>query len=105
MVKLPEVMQLLAFAGSTMQLEVIEAEPWVESDPAPESTSVKATLVFGSSVFVCGVALGALGANTVGVIVAVTFCENESTAAYLIGVAVPENVASGVKVTVEPLSV
>ena len=66
---------------------------------------MKATLVFGNSVLVCGDAVGASGANTVGVIVAFTFCAYASTAAYAIGVAVPEKVESGVKVTVEPLSV
>ena len=104
-VKLPVVMQLLVFAGFTMQLEVSDAEPCVAKAPAPESMSVNATLVFGSKVLVCGVAVGAVGAATVGVIVAVAFCANASTTAYLIAVAVPENVGKGVKVTVEPLSV
>ena len=66
---------------------------------------MKETLVFGNRVLVCGVAVGAVGAATVGVIVAVAFCANASTIAYLIGVAVPENVASGVNVTVDPESV
>ena len=72
-VKLPVVMQLAVFAGFTMQLEVRAAEPWVASAPAPESTSVNATLVFGKSVLVCGLAVGAVGAATVGVIIAVAF--------------------------------
>jgi hypothetical protein len=66
---------------------------------------VNATLVFGKSVLVCGLAVGAVGAATLGAIIAVAFWENASTIAYLIAVAVPEKVASGVKVTVEPLSV
>jgi hypothetical protein len=104
-VKLPLLMQLAVFAGFTMQLEVNAADPWVARAPTPESTSVKDTLVFGNRVLVCGVAVGAVGAATVGVIVAVAFCANASTIAYLIAVAVPEKVGSGVKVTVEPLSV
>ena len=63
------------------------------------------TLVAGSKVLVCGVAVGAVGAATVGVIVAVAFWVNASTTAYLIGVAVPEKVGNGVNVTVEPLNV
>ena len=88
-----------------MQLEVNAAEPWVARAPTPESTSVKETLVFGKSVLVCGFAVGAVGAATVGVIVAVAFCAKASTTAYLIAVAVPEKVGNGVKVTVEPLNV
>lgn len=61
--------------------------------------------MFGSRVLVCGVAVGAVGAATVGVMVAVAFCAKASTTAYLIGVAIPEKVGSGVKVTVEPLNV
>jgi hypothetical protein len=79
--KLPDEMQLLVFAGSTIQLEERFADPCVARAPAPESTSVKATLVFGNSVLVCGLAVGASGAKTVGVIVAFTFCAYASTAA------------------------
>ena len=71
--KLPLVMQLLGFAGSTMQLAVKLAEPVVASDEAPESMSVNVVVVDGNRVLVCGVAIGAAGAATTGVMVAITF--------------------------------
>jgi hypothetical protein len=71
--KLPLVMQLLGVAGSTMQLVAKFAEPVVASGDAPESMSVKVVVAEGKSVLVCGVATGAAGAETIGVIVAITF--------------------------------
>ena len=104
-VKLPLVMQLLGVAGSTMQLAVKFAEPVVASDEAPESMSVKVVVLDGNRVLVCGVAIGAAGAATTGVMVAMTFWPTTSATAYLIAGAVPEKVITGVKVTVLPLSV
>ena len=103
--KLPLVMQLLGVAGSTMQLAVKLAEPVVAKDEAPESMSVKVAVVEGKSVLVCGVAIGAAGAATTGVMVAITFWPTTSATTYLIAGAVPENVITGVNVTVLPLSV
>jgi hypothetical protein len=71
--KLPLVRQTLGVAGSTMQLDVKLAEPVVASDEAPESTSVKVVVVDGNKDLVCGDAIGAVGAKTTGVIVAITF--------------------------------
>ena len=104
-VKLPLVMQLLGVAGSTMQLAVKFAEPVVASGDAPESMSVNVVVVAGKSVLVCGVAIGAAGAATTGVMVAITFWPTTSATAYLIAGAVPEKVITGVNVTVLPVSV
>ena len=95
-------MHELVLAGFTMQLEVKAADPAVANAPAPESTSVKFVDVPGSRVLVCATAEGAVGVPTVGVIVAKADCEKESAAAYLILVATPLNVGSGVKITVDP---
>jgi hypothetical protein len=103
--KLPLVMQLLGVAGSTIQLAVKLADPVVASDEAPESMSVKVVVVAGNRVLVCGVAIGAAGAATTGMIVAMTFWPTTSATAYLIAGAVPEKVITGVKVTVLPLNV
>jgi hypothetical protein len=70
------------------------------SPPAPV-TVVNDTEPPGITDFVCGVAEGGLltGGCTVGVIVAEAVLSAESFTMYLIGVAVPENVGSGLNVT------
>jgi hypothetical protein len=103
--KLPEVMHELVFAGFTIQLEASAADPWVAKAPTPESMSMKLIVAPGMTVRTCDVALGAVGAPTLGVIVARLGWLKESFAEYLIAVATPEKVDSGVKVTVEPDSV
>jgi hypothetical protein len=74
--------------------------PVPEPSPPEPVTVAKDTELPGKTTFVSGVAVGPDGgATTVGVIVAAAFCPVESAITYLIGVAVPVNVAVGTNVT------
>jgi hypothetical protein len=69
------------------------------ANPDVPVMGVKVIVAPGSTSFVSGVAFGAPGAETVGVIVASTYRPSTSATWYPTGAAVPTNVGSGSNVT------
>lgn len=87
-------------AGSTRHVAdvVKEGPPDAARPPVPVNV-VNATEPPGMTVLCCGLAVGAGGGVTVGVIVEAVFWPSASTATYRTGVAVPVKDGNGSKVT------
>jgi hypothetical protein len=96
---MPSASQVVVFGVNKHVADVLSPAGDVASAPVPV-TVVKEAVPPGTTAFVSGVATGAAGIETVGVMVALVTWPVESATTYFTAVAVPLNVGSGSKVTV-----